>query len=651
MIPELAHFFLIVALVLGLMLIATVIFGVRRQDNHLMLFSKSLVFSQGFCIALSFIALMLLFVQNDFTVKYVSEHSNTLLPVWYRMAAVWGGHEGSVLLWALVLSGWMCAVAKAKTVIPSNILSLVLAIMGAVLLGFLLFILFTSNPFDRILPTFPMDGADLNPLLQDIGLILHPPLLYMGYVGFSVVFAFAIAGLITGNLDAAWARWARPWTITSWSFLSVGIALGSWWAYYELGWGGWWFWDPVENASFMPWLAGTALLHSLAATEKRGVFKAWTILLAILVFSLSLLGTFLVRSGVLTSVHSFANDASRGVFILIFLGVVVGGSLALFAWRAPLFRGQAEYKIISKEAMIFLNNLALTVAVTVVLLGTLFPLVAEIMGFGKISVGPPYFNALMIPVSLFLVFLLGFAPFIKWKKDNAKVTFKKLAWILPLALVLGVLLPLFIEGSYSIKTALVIGLVLVAVIRLFSEIAKQALSYNVSFLKGFTRIHRSYLGMHSAHFGLLVTVVGVSMTSLHSIEKNVKMARGDTLVIQGYQVVFDKLETFEEKNYESRQGFFSLYQNDKFITTLKPEKRSYSVQKNLMTEAAIDGGLFRDIYVALGEPFPDGSWSVRVQVKSFIRWIWAGALFMALGGFLVVIDPRYSTKLSRAKLS
>jgi len=643
-IPEIAHFALIFSLVLGFALLFCSGFGVYRASEKCLLWVKPLVITQGFCLLCSFLGLVAAFVCNDFTVKYVSEHSNTLLPVWFRIAAVWGGHEGSILLWALVLSGWMCAVSLCSASLPEATVSLVLGVMQAILIGFLLFILLTSNPFVRMLPHFPMDGSDLNPLLQDIGLILHPPILYMGYVGFSVVFAFAIAGLITGKLDSAWAKWSRPWTITAWAFLSVGIALGSWWAYYELGWGGWWFWDPVENASFMPWLAGSALLHSLAATEKRGVFKAWTIFLAILAFSLSLLGTFLVRSGILTSVHAFATDPTRGTFILIFLFVVIGVSFSLFAWRAPLFKSEGQYTFFSRESMIFFNNLALMVSVCVVFLGTLFPLIAELVGIGKISVGPPYFNFLIVPIALFLACLLTFAPFVKWKQNDMRVVVKKLAVQFGVGGVAALIIGFSWYGQDFFKTSFVLWIVIVAILAAFYDITQKARAFNEGWLRGFMRLNRSYIGMQWAHIGFLVSVIGVAMTSFHSVEKNMKMAVNDRVEIADYEIIFDTFGETNEKNYLARRGVFSIYQNQSFVARLAPEKRVYTVQKNVMTEASIDAGFLRDIYIALGDRFPDGSWSVRLQVKPYMRWVWLGAIFMAIGVIFVLSDSRYRSR-------
>ena len=641
MIPEIGHFCLVIALMLSVVLAVVPLWGTVKHHYRLMAMSRSLAYGQCTFLLLSLLSLIYAFVQNDFTVSYVVAHSNSGLPVWYRISAVWGGHEGSLLLWIFILGGWTTAVARFSRSLPVDAIARVLSVMAMVAIGLLLFILLTSNPFDRMLPDFPLDGRDLNPLLQDIGLIVHPPMLYMGYVGFSVAFAFAIAGLISGQLDSAWARWSRPWTVIAWGFLTVGIALGSWWAYYELGWGGWWFWDPVENASVLPWLAGTALIHSLAVTEKRGVFKAWTVLLAILAFSLSLLGTFLVRSGVLTSVHSFASDPSRGMFILVLLLVVVGGSFLLFAVRATALKGGGRYELVSREVFLMVNNLLLVIATFIVLLGTLFPLVAEVLGLGKVSVGPPYFNIVFVPVALVLMVFMGIGMRVRWKRHDSKILFKPLWKWIGLSVVLGVIAPLFLVGDYQVSAAIALGLVAWVVLTSLADMLKKMSNSKKGMWHGYQRLSRSYRGMILAHIGLAVAVAGVSVVSLYSVERDVRLSPGETVTIAGYNFDFKGIKEVAGPNYQATQGRFYISHEGSFVAELLPEKRAYDVQTSMMTEAAIDGGLFRDLYVALGEPLGDGSWAIRIYVKPLMRWVWGGALLMALGGILAISDRRY----------
>ncbi|MEJ2237405.1 MAG: heme lyase CcmF/NrfE family subunit, partial [Gemmatimonadales bacterium] len=516
----------------------------------------------------------------------------------------------------------------------------VLGVLGLVSFGFLLFVIYTSNPFTRILPA-AAEGMDLNPLLQDPGLIVHPPMLYMGYVGFSVAFAFAVAAMLSGRLDSAWARWTRPWTTVAWLFLTIGIALGSWWAYYELGWGGWWFWDPVENASFMPWLVGTALIHSLAATENRGVFKAWTVLLAVFAFSLSLLGTFLVRSGVLTSVHAFATDPARGVFILGFLAVVIGGSLALYAWRAPTIRSHVRFELVSRETFLLLNNALLVVAAAMVMLGTLYPLVLDALGLGKISVGPPYFNTMFFPLTLPLALLVGIGSLSKWKKDNVLELVKRLRWMLIGSIVLGALLPFAMHTGFNWMAA---GGLMVA-LWVFSSVAfgvYQRVANKHDKLAALASLPRGFWGMNIAHFGIGVFVVGVTLTNVYSVEDDISVAPEDTHRAAGFDFVFKGVELVNGPNYTANRGRVEVFKGGEHVLTLTPEKRIYRVQTNPMTEAAIDAGLTRDLYVSLGDPVDSqGGWTLRIYYKSFIRWIWMGALFMAIGGVLAASDRRY----------
>ncbi|PKM09605.1 MAG: heme lyase NrfEFG subunit NrfE [Gammaproteobacteria bacterium HGW-Gammaproteobacteria-5] len=582
------------------------------------------------------------FMVDDFSVAYVAHNSNSALPWYYKFSAVWGAHEGSLLLWAFILAGWTFAVAVFSRQLPEDMLARVLGVMGLISIGFLLFLIVTSNPFERLLPQVPVDGRDLNPLLQDFGLIVHPPMLYMGYVGFSVAFAFAIAALLGGRLDAAWARWSRPWTLVAWAFLGLGIALGSWWAYYELGWGGWWFWDPVENASFMPWLVGTALIHSLAVTEKRGVFKSWTVLLAIAAFSLSLLGTFLVRSGVLTSVHAFATDPERGVFILVFLLMVVGGSLTLFALRAPVVKSQVGFGLWSRETLLLVNNLLLVVATAMILLGTLYPLLLDALSGAKLSVGPPYFNAMFVPLIGALMVTLGVGILVRWKDTPLKWLLGMLTPVLITSVVLGGLGSLLF-GDFNwavLAVSLLAAWVVIASIRdLLDKTRHKGL------LKGMRSLAPSYWGMHLAHLGLAVCAIGVVLTSHQSAERDLRLAPGESLSLGGYEFVFEGAVHHEGPNFTSDKATIRVLDGDKQIATLHPEKRLYTVQQMPMTEAGIDAGFTRDLYVALGEPLGDGAWAVRVHIKPFVRWIWLGALMMGLGGVLAASDRRYRVKV------
>ena len=639
MIPEIGQFLLILALCMALVLGTLPIIGAHRGLSGWIAVAKPAAYTQLLFMALSYSCLTYSCLTHDFSVKYIATNSNTSLPTLYLISGVWGAHEGSLLLWGLVLTIWTGLVAQFSKSIPAETLARVLGVMGLVSIGFILFLLFTSNPFERLFPA-PLEGRDLNPLLQDPGLAIHPPMLYMGYVGFSVAFAFAIAALLEGRLDSAWARWSRPWTNMAWMFLTVGIALGSWWAYYELGWGGWWFWDPVENASFMPWLVGTALIHSLAATEKRGVFKTWTVLLAIFAFSLSLLGTFLVRSGVLTSVHAFASDPARGLFILIFLAVVVGGSLLLYAVRAPTVKSSATFELVSRESFILLNNVLLVVTAASILLGTLYPLVIDALGLGKISVGPPYFNAVFIPLMAPLAFVVGLGMLLRWKKDSIRQLALRVRWIIAICVIGGMLLPLLMP-FYS--WAAVLGLTLA-----LWTVAMTGLSF-VDRLgtKGFSwqrmlTIPAGFYGMTLAHLGIAVFVTGITLTSIYSVEKDVRMAPDETIDMSGYIFEFKGVTETTGPNYMAQQAFVTVSHEGKEVAKLEPQKRVYQVQTMPMTEAAIDAGLFRDLFVAIGEPLGDqGAWSLRIYYKAFIRWIWLGAVFMAAGGLCAAFDRRY----------
>ena len=651
MIPELGHFALILAVLVALVLGTLPLIGAHQNRLTWVAVARPAAIAFTLLVTFSFGCLMQAFIANDFSVVYVAEHSNSLLPLQYRIAGVWGGHEGSLLLWMLMLSWWTFAVAMLSRQLPETMVARVLGTLGLVAFGFLLFILITSNPFARLLPG-AAEGHDLNPLLQDPGLVIHPPMLYMGYVGFSVAYAFAVAALLSGQLDAAWARWSRPWTMAAWCFLTLGIALGSWWAYYELGWGGWWFWDPVENASFMPWLVGTALIHSLAVTEKRGSFKNWTVLLAIAAFSLSLLGTFLVRSGVLTSVHAFATDPRRGIFILAFLVAVIGSSLTLFAWRAPKVGLGGRFGLVSRESFLLTNNVMLVVAAATVLLGTLYPLLVDALGIGKISVGPPYFNAVFVPVMAPVLFLMGIGPFARWKEASIPDIFRTVRWALAPAAVVAIALPL-LYGSWSPLAAL--GLLLAVWIMATAAInfveRVQHTRAGLSFLGAAMKQPRSFFGMHLAHIGIAVFVIGVTMVSAFQEEKDVKMAPGETVQVAGYSFTFNGTRTVQGPNYVAAQGDFDLAINGQFKRKMNPEKRNYNSSAMPMTEASIDAGLIRDVYVSLGEAIdrerPEGEWAVRVYYKPFVDWIWGGCALMALGGLLAMLDRRYRIK-SRA---
>ncbi len=641
MIAEIGQFSLALALAFSLVLAVYPMWGAHKGHSGAMLLARPLAYGQFLFTAIAYAALTWAFVVNDFSVAYVAANSNTQLPLAYRITAVWGSHEGSFLLWMLMQAGWIAAVAMFSRRMPVTMMARVLAILGLISVGFYLFMLSVSNPFDRLIPWIPVDGRDLNPLLQDPGMIIHPPLLYMGYVGFSVAFAFAIAALITGKLDAAWARWSRPWATAAWAFLTLGIALGSWWAYYELGWGGWWFWDPVENASFMPWLVGTALIHSLAVTEKRGAFKSWTVLLAISAFSLSLLGTFLVRSGVIVSVHAFATDPARGLFILGLLGVVIGGSLVLFALRGGVVNSHTKYEGVSREVMLLGNNILLMAATLVVLLGTLLPLVHKELGLGSISIGVPFFNQMFTWLIVPFVVLMGLGPLFRWRRQNLQPLRNSLVLALVLAVGLGYLLPaVMAEQIHAMAVlglimALWITLSLVTELRLRVQQRKQGLA-------GLTKLGRSHWGMVLGHLGFAITLIGIGAVSQYEIERDVRLAPGESVVVQGYRFQFDVLSQKQGPNYITDHAEFSVYSGDRKITDLVTEKRFYTVQRMSMTEVGLDAGFTRDLYVALGEPLEKtDAWAIRIYIKPFIRWIWLGALFMALGGLLAITDKRY----------
>jgi len=632
MIVELGHYALILALMVAMLQGVLPLIGVTTRNWHWQSMARPAALMQFLLVSLAFAALAYAFQENDFSVRYVATHSNTRLPAMYRFAAVWGGHEGSLLLWLELLAIWTVSVAIFSRQMPLAMVARVIAVLGLISTGFLLFVLTTSNPFERLFPV-PMEGKDLNPLLQDPGLVIHPPMLYMGYVGFSVAFAFAIAALLAGRLDVAWARWSRPWTLVAWAFLSFGIGLGSWWAYTELGWGGWWFWDPVENASLMPWLVGTALIHSLMVTEKRGSFKAWTVLLAISAFSLSLLGTFLVRSGVLNSVHAFASDPTRGVFILIFLAVVVGSSLTLFAWRAGSVSLGAKMAWVSRESVLLSNSVLLVVATAAVLLGTLYPMVIDALNMGKLSVGPPYFNTVFIPLMVPVLFLMVLGVRARWRESTMQEWLHPLRRIGVAALVSGCLVALYFGWSWGVAGGMALGVWVIL----------GTLEPAVERLRKPGKIPLSFFAMHCAHLGMAVLVIGVTLSKGYEVEKDVRIAAGDTVTLGDYSFELKRVTEVMGPNYVAKRAEVLVTRNGDTVATLFPEKRRYPSTAMPMTEAAIDTNLWRDLYVSLGEPLnnPAQEWSMRFYLKPFLLWVWLGVLMMVFGGLLAVTDKRY----------
>lgn len=649
MIAEFGHFALIASLGLAILLSFFPLYGASKGNVAMMQTARPLSWGMFIMLLLSFLVLMWSFYVNDFTLQYVASNSNSQLPWYYRLTAVWGAHEGSLLLWVLIQAGWTVAVATFSRGMPQESVARVLAIMGLITVGFLLFIIVTSNPFLRTLPFFPIDGRDLNPLLQDPGLIIHPPMLYMGYVGFSVAFSFAIASLMTGRLDTAWARWSRPWTTAAWVFLTVGIALGSWWAYYELGWGGWWFWDPVENASFMPWLAGTALMHSLAVTEKRGTFKAWTVLLAISAFSLSLLGTFLVRSGILVSVHAFASDPARGMFILGFLVFVIGGSLLLFALKSSSVRVRGNFSLFSRENILLANNVLLVAALVVVLVGTLLPLVHKQIGLGSVSIGAPFFNTLFTWLMIPFAFLLGIGPLIRWKRDKLSSISKQMIISGAITVPLSAFFVWVFSNEFQFMAMLGWMMALWIISLHCFELYERA-THRHDFSTGVKNLGRSHWAMMFAHLGMAVTVIGIAMVQNYSIERDVRLAPGEAIVIEGYQFYFAGVRDKDGPNYDGYIADFKITEDGKYVNTLHAEKRFYTTARSMMTEAAIDRGLTRDLYIAMGERLDDNkSWAVRIYYKPFVRWIWAGSLLMAIGGGLAISDKRYRFRKTAKK--
>ena len=645
MIPELGRLALILALVIALVQATLPLVGAGRGDRGWMAFARPATRAQCALVLFAFACLAHAFVSNDFSVTLVANHSNAQLPFHYRLAATWGSHEGSLLLWVLMLSGWSAAVSVTGDDLPEALVARVLAVLGLVSVGFLSFVLFTSNPFDRLVPA-ALEGRDLNPILQDWGMVMHPPLLYMGYVGFAVAFAFAVAALLGGTLDATWARISRPWTTAAWCFLTAGIALGSLWAYRVLGWGGWWFWDPVENASLMPWLVGTALIHSLAVTDRRGAFRSWTVLLAIATFSLSLLGTFLVRSGVLNSVHTFATDPKRGVFMLAFLVVVVGGSLALFAWRAPRVGLGGRFSAKSREALLLANNLLLVVAAATVLLGTMYPLVLDAFGLGKISVGPPYFETVLLPLMAPLAVLIGIGPLARWKETSFREIAMRLRWAAGASVAVAVLVPLvFGAWTPSIAAGLLVATWIVAssLVNLFGRIR----GLDAGLATRLSSQSLSYYGMLAAHCGLAVFVAGITLVKGYEVERDVALEVGGSAVLGAHTFRFQGATAFAGPNYTGSRGVVEVLDHGLVVDTVYPEKRLFNVQKIVTTEAAIRRSPLGDLYVSLGEPLPGGAWSVRLYVKPFIVWIWAGCILMAAGGLLAAGDRRYRARVAR----
>ena len=640
MIPQLGFLSLTLAMALSIMLAIFPLWGASRGNVQLMNSAKSLALGVFFFTTLSILALFYAFVTNDFTIAYVANHSNSQLPLHYRITALWGGHEGSFLLWVFIYTLWMAAVAVRSNAIPLLIRSRVLGIMGLVSIGFFLFTLLMSDPFETLLPYFPVDGRDLNPLLQDFAMIIHPPLLYMGYVGMSVSFAFAIAALMTGKLDATWARWSRPWAVAAWMFLTLGIVIGSWWAYYELGWGGWWFWDPVENASLMPWLVTTALIHSFAVTEKRGIFKSWTVLLAIAGFSLSLLGTFLVRSGIVVSVHAFASDPSRGLFILGFLFVVIAASLILYAVKASHMRSYVKYTLFSREVFLWGNNIILTVATLVVVLGTFLPLIHKEIGLGSISIGAPFFTEIFSILLTPFAILLCITPMMRWKQNKTDGLIKPVLLAGAVSAVVGFIV--LTLGQDFIATMALLGIVLA--IWIFISTIQTVLQTTTVQKRGLGSITGSEWAMIFGHVGFAVAIIGMVMTSSYGVERDVRVFPGNSVELAEHQFEFVGIEPVKGPNYNGHAAIVRVHHEGEVVANLKAEKRIYIVQRMPMTEAAVDAGLTRDLFVALGEQFKDGSWALRVYHKPFIRWIWFGGLIIAFGGLCAMGDKRYRAR-------
>ena len=645
MIPEIGHLALIIALVASLIQCVLPMWGAHTNQTQLMQVARPTAYTQLFFVIIAFVALMTSFINKDFSVINVVQNSNADLPTIYRICATWGSHEGSILLWGLMLALWSSAVARFSKHLTLPILARTLGVLGFISFGTILFTLITSNPFLRMIPA-ASNGTDLNPLLQDPGMIIHPPMLYMGYVGTSVVFSLAIAALLSGKLDTAWARWSRPWITVAWCFLTIGIALGSGWAYYELGWGGWWFWDPVENASFMPWLLGTALIHSLAVTEKRGGFKMWTALLAILTFSMSLLGTFLVRSGVITSVHAFATDPERGIFILIFLAILIGGSLTLFSIRAPKAVAGEEFDLVSKDSMLLTNNILLLVAAAAVLLGTLYPLILEALGLGKLSVGKPYFDAVFVPLMTPALFLMGVGPITRWRNAKPIDLLTQLRWALGATVVSAVFAPFVLRSwtpGIGFGLFLAIWITSASFVNLFNRIK----SHPANAISALRAQSASYYGMLIAHIGVAVFIFGVTMVNGFEEEKDLRMSAGTSNSLAGYDFVLNNIQQVQGENYVAAQATITVTKDNQFVTVMKPEKRKYFSSQMLMTEAAIHTSFSGDLYISMAEAISNTEWGVKIQFKPFINWIWGGAFLIALGGFFAVMDKKYRFKKNK----
>ncbi len=656
MIPEIGHYALILALAVAAVQSVLPLVGAARNDEKLMELGRSAAMAQFGFVALAFACLMQAYIVSDFSVRTVAENSNTTMPMIYKIAGTWGNHEGSMVLWVLILALFGAAVAAFGRNLPPPLKARVLSVQAMIGVAFLAFIVFTSNPFLRLDPA-PPDGNDLNPLLQDPGLAFHPPFLYLGYVGFSTTFSFAVAALIEGRVDPAWARWVRPWTLAAWTALTVGIAMGSWWSYYELGWGGWWAWDPVENASFMPWLIGTALLHSAIVAEKRDALKSWTILLAILAFALSLIGTFLVRSGVLTSVHAFAVDPARGTFILMILVVAIGGPLALYAWRAPMLKLGGMFAPISREGAMVLNNLLLATATATVFLGTLYPLFLDALNGTKVSVGPPFFNAVFVPVMVPLVAAVTVGPMIAWKRGDLAGALGRL-WAAAAVAGLLALAVLIYGGGKSILAALGLALAGWAAIGALVELAERVRLFRVPLgdsLRRLVGLPRAAWGMAIAHFGLGVLIAGITASSAWQVEKVQLVRPGDTVDVAGYQFTFKGAAAEQGPNYVSRRGTFVVTKDGRTVATLYPAKRLYNVQRMATTEAAIHTLWIADLYATISDPDegsresggpvfsdrPDGAWAARLYYNPLVPWIWIGAVFMAFGGAVSLTDRRH----------
>ena len=640
MLPELGHFSLILALCLCALLGTLPLLGAARGNTQFMGLARPLVAGVFVFIGLAYALLTYSFAVDDFSVTYVQQHSNSLLPLRYKLTAVWGGHEGSFLLWTFMLAGWMLTVALFSRTMPLAFVARVLGVLGLLSVGYLMFMLATSNPFDRLVPLPAADGVDLNSALQDFGFIVHPPTLYMGYVGFSVVFAFAMAALLSGRLDAAWARWCRPWANVAWAILTIGIALGSWWAYYELGWGGWWAWDPVENPPLITWLFGTALIHSLAVTEKRGIFKSWTVMLAILAFAGSLLGTFITRSGLLTSVHAFATDPERGIFILGILVLSIGGALLLFALRAPLLRGRFSFGLLSREMLLLVNNLILVVSAASVFLGTLFPMVYQAITDDLISIGPPYFNAIFVPLMALLVLALGVGPLSRWKKTSGNFLSRQLALAALASLILGVILPLLVTRAMSVGASITVALALWIVFSGLKD-ARNKMANKKSIAAGLRSLPMSYYGMQLAHLGVAVLLTGAALTTLYSQEKSVLLGVGERIDMGSYEFEFQGAKPITGPNFRGMEATIAVRRDGESLRDLYPERRVYLASGTPSTEMAIDAGFWRDLFVTLGEERGDGAWSMTIYVKPFVRWVWLGTLLMCFGGLLAAADKRY----------